>query len=156
MHTAQNTYLGDLVTGRKTLIPSSADEGLTFVTMPPYQAQISLVSSAGMTIVPESMALADHGVIFLQDGLSNTTNREYWSNDGCELGTQFDGGTEAVQRRTLLSATDVSFHYNTLQPPKKTKLIDWEKSIQGMFSSKVYPPELVMFEPIPIAETLNV
>jgi hypothetical protein len=154
MHTALNTYLGDLVTGRQRLIPSSSDQGLSYVSMPPYQAQISVVSSAGMTIVPESMALADHGVIFLQDGLSNATNRKYWSKDGCELGFQFDGGTEAVKRRTLLSPTDVSFLYDTLAAPEKSALNNWEASIRGYFSTMMYPPEIVMFEPVAIAKTL--
>jgi hypothetical protein len=153
MHTALNTYLGDLVTGRKTLIPSSSDKGLTYVSMPLYQAQISIVSSAGMTIVPESMALADQGVIFLQDGLSNGRNRKYWSSEGCDLGFQFDGGTEAVQRRTLLSETDVSFMYDILKDPTTTVLSDWEESIQGYFSTMVYPPHIVMFDPVAIAET---
>jgi hypothetical protein len=96
MRTALNTYLGDVVTGRQTLIPSSSDEGLSYVSIPQYQAQISIVSSAGMTVTPDSLALTNGGTIFLQDGLSNATNQMIWSDEGCEQGLQFEGGTSGA------------------------------------------------------------
>ncbi|GAX13226.1 hypothetical protein FisN_17Hh159 [Fistulifera solaris] len=115
---AKNTYLADIVTGRTTRIPSSSDKGLTFVPIPAYQAQISLVSSAGMTVTEDALALTNMGVIFLQDGLNNSSNRMYWgAMEGCEYtkGFQFDGGTEAVRREAILSKDDVFFEYRSVQ-----------------------------------------
>lgn len=152
MHTALNTYLGDIVTGRHTLIPSSSDHGLEYVQIPQYQAQLSIVSSAGMTVVPESLVLTNNGTIFLQDGLSNGTNSMFWGTEGCELGLQFDGGTEAVQRKAFLSATDVFFEHTALSSFRRLWVQqDWEKSLNGSFSTKVYKPEIVLFDPLPIA-----
>ena len=153
MHTALNTYLADITTGRHTLIPSSSDNGLDYVHIPEYQAQVSIVSSAGMTVVPESMVLANKGVIFLQDGLSNETNKMYWGVDGCELGLQFDGGTEAIQRRAFLSATDIFFEHTALQNFQRVDVFeDWERVVAGSFSAHVYKPQVTIFDPVPIAE----
>ena len=69
VHRALMTYMADIVTGGKTLIPSSADNKVEWVSIPKHQAQISLVSSAGMDVMVASLALANGGVIFLQDGL---------------------------------------------------------------------------------------
>ena len=65
-HRALMTYMADVVTGSKTRIPSSANGSVEWVGIPKHQAQISLVSSAGMDVVVESLALADGGHIFLQ------------------------------------------------------------------------------------------
>ena len=81
MRTALNAYNGDMVAGRKTLIPSFSDDGLTYVHIPTYQAQVSIVSSAGMTVMPESLALTNSGTMFLQDGLSNDTGVMFWSDE---------------------------------------------------------------------------
>ena len=99
VHTALSAYLADMTTGRHVLIPSSSDDkGLDYVHIPSYQAQVSLVSSAGMSAVPESLALTNNGTLFLQDGLTNASNTMVWSDNGCDLGLQFKGGTEAVFR----------------------------------------------------------
>lgn len=153
MRTALNTYLGDIVTGRRTLIPSSTDNGLTYVHIPQYQAQISIVSSAGMTVTPDSLALTHGGTIFLQDGLSNVSNRMIWSVDGCEQGLQFEGGTEAAQRRSFLSSTDVIFDHKALLHFERHDLYKhWHSALQGAFSSKAYPPQVIVFESVDIAE----
>ena len=158
MRTALNSWMGDAVTGRHTLIPSSSSDftnGLTHVPMPSYQAQISLVSSAGMTATPESMALTNGGIIFVQDGLTNETNHMYWGMEGCELGLQFAGGTEAVQRRAFLSSTDVVFEHTAIGNLKRHDLYpkhEWEEKLKGLFSAKVYPPQMIVFDPVDIAQ----
>jgi hypothetical protein len=152
--TSLNAYTADMTTGQQTMIPSITEKGLQYVHIPKYQAQIGVVSSAGMTLVPESLALTQHGIIFLQDGLSNATNREYWANTGCEFGTQFEGGTEAITRRAFLSSTDVFFEHQTLDGLKRYDLYpekEWEKNIAGSFSGKEYPPQLTIFDPADIA-----
>jgi len=155
---ALTTYLADIVTGRTTRIPSSTDEGLEFVRIPAHQAQISMVSSAGMTVTAESLALAHFGTIFLQDGLSNATNRMYWSNNiECdhEQGLQFEGGTEAVQRQAILSARDVFFEYRALHTHKRFSVYDdatWEAALDNLFSAKVYPPQIVIYDPVKIPD----
>jgi hypothetical protein len=155
MRTALQSWTGDMVTGRRTRIPSSSDDaGLTYVPIPRYQAQISLVSSAGMTITPDSLALTDAGIAFLQDGLTNQTNRMYWSQEGCELGLQFEGGTEAARRKAFLSATDVFFEHSAVTEFKRYDLFErskWREAIEGVFSSALYPPQLTVFETQEIA-----
>jgi hypothetical protein len=155
---AKNTYLADIVTGRTTRIPSSSDKGLTFVPIPAYQAQISLVSSAGMTVTEDALALTNMGVIFLQDGLNNSSNRMYWgAMEGCEYtkGFQFDGGTEAVRREAILSKDDVFFEYRSVQSFQRYPVYyEWEKRLKGSFSSNVYPPELVIYASMDVAQVL--
>lgn len=153
--TSLNAYIADMTTGQNTMIPSSSDKGLEFVHIPKYQAQIGIVSSAGMTLVPEALALTQHGVIFLQDGLSNATNREFWSNTGCEMGLQFEGGTEAITRRAFLSSTDVFFEHQALDALKRYDLYPAStvaKNLENYFSAKEYPPQLVVFDPVDIAK----
>jgi hypothetical protein len=153
MRTALNTYLGDVVTGRQTLIPSSSDEGLSYVSIPQYQAQISIVSSAGMTVTPDSLALTNGGTIFLQDGLSNATNQMIWSDEGCEQGLQFEGGTQAAQRRAFLSPTDIVLDHKALMHFERHDLYDhWHSALEGAFSAKVYPPQITIFDAVDIAE----
>jgi hypothetical protein len=155
MRTALNTYLGDIVTGRRTLIPSSSDQGLSYVSIPQYQAQISIVSSAGMTITPDSLALTNGGTIFLQDGLSNATNRMIWSDDGCEQGLQFEGGTQAAQRRAFLSLTDIVLDHKALSHFERYDLYEnWHSALRSAFSAKVYPPQIIVFEAVDIAEVV--
>lgn len=153
---AKNTYLADIVTGRTTRIPSSTDHGLAFVPIPAYQAQISLVSSAGMTVTEDALSLTNNGIIFLQDGLNNSSNRMYWGAlDGCEStkGFQFDGGTEAVRREAILTKDDVFFEYRSMQDFERHLVYDeWEKRLKGSFSSKVYPPELVIYASVELAQ----
>jgi len=160
--TALNAYTADMTTGRQTLIPSITDKGLEYVHIPTYQAQIGIVSSAGMTLVPESLALTQHGVIFLQDGLTNATNGEYWAHSGCEFGLQFQGGTEAITRRAFLSSTDVFFEHKTLDDvkdfdlyPDSNKDDDWIHNLAGSFSTKAYPPKLIIFDAVDIPDVLH-
>ena len=147
-------YLADATTGRRTLIPSSSDNGLEYVPIPQYQAQIGLVASAGMTVVTDALALTNDGTIFLQDGLSNETNRLYWSDEGCELGLQFEGGMQVVQRRAFLSSTDILFEHKAPDTFQRYDLYpgnDWEQALQGSFSTKVYRPQLTVFDAMDIA-----
>lgn len=150
MRTALNTYLGDMVTGRHTYIPSSADGlPLSYTQIPDYQAQISIVSSAGMTVVADSLALINNGVMFLQDGLSNTTHRQFVSTDDCDSGIQFEGGLEGVQRTVKMTHTDVSFEYTLLPNPRAVRI---NKDVRPVFSQQVYPPLVNIFEAVDIAK----
>lgn len=152
--TALNAYTADMTTGRHTMIPSSSDRGLEYVHIPEYQAQIGVVSSAGMTAMPESLALTQHGTLFLQDGLSNATNGEAWMSNGCEFGLQFQGGTEAITRRAFLSSTDVFFEHRALDAWHRYDVYgedEWETILNGSFTTKKYPPQLTIFDTIDIA-----
>lgn len=156
MRSALNTYLGDMITGRSTLIPSSTDSGLTYDRIPQHQAQISIVSSAGMTVTTDSLVLTNGGLIFLQDGLSNATNRMFWSVEGCEQGLQFEGGTEAATRRAFLSPTDVVLEHKALSNFDRFDLYDdFEVALDGAFSAKVYPPQITVFAPVDIPEVVR-
>ncbi|KAL3936526.1 MAG: hypothetical protein SGARI_002521 [Bacillariaceae sp.] len=161
--TALNTYLGDMIKGRPTRIPSASSDdngnGLEYVPIPIHQAQLGIVSSAGMTIVADSMALMENGTLFLQDGLSDDASRQYidydmWSN--CDQGIQFEGGTEAVSRRSIVSNTDVNFLYQVLNPTQKIAVYkseeEWKSKLRHTFTTAKYPPHVVAHEPIPIVQ----
>ncbi len=112
-----------------------------------------------MTVTTDSLALTNGGTIFLQDGLYNDTNRMFWSSEGlCELGLQFEGGTEAVQRRAFLSPTDIMFKHVALSNLQRVDLYEKgdtdkvEEELKTAFSAKVYPPQLIIFDAVDIAE----
>lgn len=149
MRTALNTYLGDMVTGRHTYIPSSSDGLLSYTQIPDYQAQISIVSSAGMTVVADSLALTNNGVMFLQDGLSNDTQRQFVSTDDCDSGIQFEGGLEGVKRDVVMTHTDVSFEYTLLANPRAVSI---NRDVRPVFSEQVYHPLVNVFEAVDIAK----
>ena len=206
MRSALDTYLGDIITGRTTKIPSSSSSSssseysLEYVSIPTYQAQISLVSSAGMSPNTDSLALCQNGILFVQDGISNKTSRRYIDNelmDTCgtiQTALQYEGGTIGVRRRSLLTKTDVRFEYELLSStigvtdienkknPKVTSTSaastsdetayeykvpvydnndkndgtgksndNWKNHLDGIFSTEVYEPHLVIYGPIDIA-----
>ena len=169
MRTALTTYLADMATGRHTRIPSIStnSDGVSsisafstdYVPIPTTQAQISLVASAGMTFAPDALVLADQGVGFLQDGLSNETNdmAQSTDEDACDIsGWEFHGGTEAIQRRAFLSPTDIIWEHSSLGGFTNYPLYDsgnttWEENLDGIFSTKMYRPHIVIFDPVEIA-----
>jgi hypothetical protein len=147
--TALNSYLADIITGSTTLIPSSSSSGLDYVHIPRHQAQISIVSSAGMTVTAESLALTHNGTIFLQDGLYNDTTIMIAGKDVLE----FEGGTEAVQRHAVLTPTDVYFEHKVVEGYKKHPIYDnWKEELNGIFSVQVYEPTIIVYEPLDIAK----
>ena len=209
LRTALSTYLGDIVTGRATTIPSSTTTATSatmsslavveYVPIPTHQAQLSLVSSAGMSPNTDSLSLAQNGILFLQDGLSNATARRFIDPNlqatcGPETALQYEGGTIAIRRKALLTHTDVRFEYellsSTLSSNKNTATAssnstyntsstankkengkeevesaheykvpvydntdEWKMKLDGVFSTKVYEPHLVIYGPIEIAPT---
>merc|ERR1711865_63580 len=209
LRTALSTYLGDIVTGRATTIPSSTTTATSatmsslavveYVPIPTHQAQLSLVSSAGMSPNTDSLSLAQNGILFLQDGLSNATARRFIDPNlqatcGPETSLQYEGGTIAIRRKALLTHTDVRFEYellsSTLSSNKNTATAssnsayntrstankkengkeevesaheykvpvydntdEWKMKLDGVFSTKVYEPHLVIYGPIEIAPT---
>jgi len=130
MRTALDTFNGDIISGRTTKIPSSitidGTNGIEYVPIPTHQAQIGLVASAGMSPNPESFALSQNGILFLQDGISNKTSRRFVEKElqqqcGVQQGLQFEGGTVAVRRRAMVSKTDVRFEYELLNGPSHNR-----------------------------------
>lgn len=156
--TALGSYLGDMVTGRTARIPSSDDNvaSVEYVPIPPYQAQIQLVASAGMTAVPKSFALAEGGILFHQDGLSNATNHQYHDSNmllTCDQGQQFTGGTSAITRSAVISPTDVNFLYKVVDPVRKVPVFENPKeALRGVFSAAVYKPHIVVHPPTALPE----
>ncbi|KAG7373612.1 hypothetical protein IV203_034336 [Nitzschia inconspicua] len=153
--TALNTYLGDMIKGRVTRIPSSSDEfGLQYIPIPIHQAQIGVVSSAGMTVNANSMALVENGTLFLQDGMTNASSFQYIDHEmwmTCDQAVQFEGGTEAVQRRAVVSNTDVNFLYQVLDPIQKVPVYsssEWKAKLAKVFTTEQYAPHLVVHEPV--------
>ena len=174
MRTALTTYLADLATGGHTRIPHATTSAasrrvggakttsftIDHVPIPTSQAAISLVASAGMTFAPDALVLTDNGVAFLQDGLSNETNymaKASNADDACDVsGWEFHGGTEAIQRRAFLSPTDIAWEHAPLEKFESFSLyhqnenIKWQDALQGVFSTQVYPPRVIVFDPVDI------
>ncbi|KAL7551749.1 hypothetical protein ACHAWF_014932 [Thalassiosira exigua] len=160
-HRALMTYLADVVTGSKTLIPSSAHSSVEWVGIPKHQAQISLVSSAGMDVTVASLALANGGQIFLQDGLEgNISPHTTFGEDDCQPNEyEFHGGSQAVKRTAVISATDVTFEYEMNMNFKDYPLypksggVQWREVLKGVFSSAMYPPRVTVYDPVKITKT---
>jgi hypothetical protein len=150
MGTALNSYTADAVTGRTTRIPrvSSFDSTLQTIPIPASMAQLSLVSSAGMTINRGSIAATHDGYVFLQDGLNDKTSRMFYETE-CYAGLSFEGGTELVQRSALLTPNEVVFQHRHQDPanivPVYPRPNDWRKRIRGIFSTAKYEPGLVVY-----------
>lgn len=156
---AKNAYMADMVSGRTTLIPSYSDEhGFAYVNIPEFQAQVSLVSSAGMTVTEDSLVLTNEGVIFLQDGQSNEPNDVSFGTvsecDGFRQdGYVFKGGTQAVQRKAFVSYLDALFEFKSLHKYDRYSVWDdWKQQLAGVFSSALYEPKLAVYAPVDIAE----
>mmetsp|Transcript_14918 Transcript_14918/g.24269 ORF Transcript_14918/g.24269 Transcript_14918/m.24269 type:complete len:516 (-) Transcript_14918:279-1826(-) len=161
VHRALMTYMSDVVTGSKTRIPSSANDSVEWVGIPKHQAQISLVSSAGMDATVASLALANGGHIFLQDGMEgDVTPHSTYGQDDCQPNEyEFFGGSQSVKRTAVISATDVTFEYemnldykdHALYPESGTRR--WKDVLEGVFSSMAYGPKLTAYDPVSITST---
>ena len=159
VHRALMTYMADIVTGSKTRIPSSADDRLEWVGLPKHQAQISLVSSAGMGVVVASLALRNGGYIFLQDGMEgDLTPYSTFGQDTCQPNElEFYGGSQCVQRTAVVSATDVTFKYEMNLDfqdynlyPESDRRRHWRHMLKGVFTGAVYPPRITAYDPVTI------
>jgi hypothetical protein len=157
MASALNSYTADAVTGRTTRIPKvdPFQSELSAVPIPSSMAQLSLVSSAGMTINKASIATTHNGYVFLQDGLGNKSPRMYYESE-CYAGLSFEGGTELVQRSALLTPNDVVLQHRivsgndggvSVHPVYNptSRHDDWKSQIRGVFSTAKYEPSLVVY-----------
>lgn len=174
--TALQSYLADIVKGSKTRIPKLHNNTLSFVPIPIHQAQVSIVSSAGMTINPDSIALTDGGTIYLQDGLYNDPPAIIWSTNVKDPHLMqiksVEGGTEAIERRAVLTETDVLFQYYVVmeysklpvypnepndndearnaKTNKKKNHSSWQHALNGTFSIHKHEPMLIVYDPRPV------
>jgi len=150
---ALTTYLANAASWSETLIPSgggSVSEGVEFVKIPNHQAQISLVSSAGMSVNIDSLALADNGSILLQDGLEDTPSRFSWISKRKHL-VEYEGGSEVVKRRSVLTPTDVFFEYKLNEEYESYPVFkqegEWKEKLDGVFTKEKYEPILTVYQP---------
>ena len=153
LRSALTAYLVDSALPSPTLIPSSLDGRVDYVEIPRHQAQLSLVSSAGMTASAPSLALAHGGSIILQDGLSSALPRMAWEYECFKYEWSFEGGSEVIQRNATLIPTEVVFHYHMHNDFFKVPLYseeDWTTQLRGVFSSSQYAPMITAFESKPI------
>lgn len=162
VHRALMTYMADVVTGSKTKIPSSANDVVEWVGIPRQQAQISLVSSAGMGVVVASLALRNGGYIFLQDGMEgDLTPHSTFGEDDCQPNElEFYGGSQCVKRTALVSATDVTFEYEMNLNFEEYDLYlgsgesrQWRHMLKGVFSRVAYQPRITVYDPVTITTT---
>lgn len=171
-HTALNAYLADNVLGGPTLIPKNAETydhhlkrhtgWIEHVGIPRHQAQLSLVSSSGMTVNPDSMALTNNGTIILQDGLSSKHGSMSFGSDECEnKGWHFAGGSEHISRSANLTSTEISFQYQIHSRHAQYGIWDelddtndttWKKAIRGLFTTERYEPKITVYSPREIAK----
>uniref|UniRef100_A0A7S1Y5N1 Uncharacterized protein n=1 Tax=Grammatophora oceanica TaxID=210454 RepID=A0A7S1Y5N1_9STRA len=152
---ALNTYLADAALGSQTLIPSGGDLSSVnkYVNIPRRQAQISLVSSADMTVSASALALANDGTIILQDGVSAAPVNMTYERECYTWNWHFEGGTEVIQRRAIVTPTEVEFQYIPRRGKKYSVFEEnWKKSLGGVFSTALYEPKIVVYEPTGIAQ----
>ena len=153
MRTALTSYLADAALVNATLIPSSHDDQVDYIEIPKHQAQISIVSSAQMTVGPVSLALANEGSIILQDGMQDVEATMTWEYECDKYDWQFDGGSEVVQRNATVTPTEVVFHYQVNQRYEKHSIYsEWKDSLKGVFSNSKYEPMIVAYAPSDIAQ----
>jgi hypothetical protein len=161
VHRSLMTYMADVVTGSNTRIPSSRNDSVEWVGIPRTQAQISLVSSAGMDVTVSSLALANGGHIFLQDGMEgDIPPHSSYGTDECSPNEyEFFGGSQSITRTAVVSPTDVTFEYVLnlnltefdLYPEGGER--NWKHVLKGVFSSTAYQPKLTVYDPINITTT---
>lgn len=149
MQTALTAYLVNAGRAESTPIPSSHDGKVEYVEIPTHQAQLSIVSSAGMSIKPKSLALANEGWIILQDGLWAEDSTMQWEFDCDTFDWEFDGGSEVAQRNSTMTPTEVLFTYQLHRDYQKFSLNDddWRAVLLGTFATTEYEPKLIVYEP---------
>lgn len=157
LRTALTAFLVDSALPAPTLIPSSINGRVDLVEIPRYQAQLSLVSSAGMTLSEESIALVNEGSIILQDGLYDDEPDVNWGYECFKYKRQFEGGSEVAQRNATMTPTEVVFNFEMQKNRRRYPIYDpnngqpWQDSLRGVFSTARHEPMIVAHEPSPIA-----
>jgi hypothetical protein len=170
-HTALNAYLADKTLGSPTKIPRNSEVydpvlkrntgRIEYVSIPRHQAQLSLVSSSGMTVNPASMALANNGTIILQDGLSSKEGSMTFESECEHYSWHFGGGSEHITRSAKLTATEISFQYNIHSGHAQHGIWDtledledvtWKSVIRGLFTTERYEPKITVYSPKEIAK----
>ncbi|CAB9497224.1 expressed unknown protein [Seminavis robusta] len=171
IHTALKAYMADTVLGSPTLIPKNVETydhklkrntgWIEYVNIPRHQAQLSLVSSAGMSVNPASMALANNGTIILQDGLSSKEGTMVFSSECEHYSWHFSGGSEHISRSAKLSSTEIVFEYSIHSGHQQVGIWDdledlsdttWKGEIQGVFTTERYEPKITVYSPKDIAQ----
>lgn len=169
--TAINTYMADNVLGKPTKIPKSVETydhhakkytgSVEYVRIPDHMAQLSLVSSAGMTIEPKALVLAEQGTILLQDGESDRYGSMEWISECDWFSWHFKGGSQHVTRSAKLTNTDISFMYHVGKDWEQFGIWDeledladvtWKGHINGTFTTTRYEPKITMYAPKEIAK----
>lgn len=157
MSTALNSYTADAVTGKHTRIPliNTSESSISHVPIPHEMADISLVSSAGMSINKGSIATTNLGYTFLQDGLNDQDPRMFFEAE-CFAGLSFEGSTEIVQRYAVITPNDVLFEHR-IQPEYQLHKVyqeqhhhDWKRAMDGIFSAVKYEPHIAVYPPMEI------
>jgi len=163
---AMSTYTFDDVMGSPTRIPKSVETwdpiankhvgSIEMVPIPRHMAQISMVSSMGMSLNYRSMALTNGGTIFLQDGENGSNGTMSWirGSDGWYQ-NQFDGGSELVTRNANISTTRDKFQYEVHNATQFIGVYDdpadstdeaWKKHVRGIFSTAHHEPLVRVYE----------
>ena len=92
--------------------------------------------------------MASHILIVPPQTTSFSSNTDdMWMT--CDQAVQFEGGTEAVTRRSIVSKTDVNFLYEVLDPAQKVPVYgpdEWKDKLSKTFTTAQYPPHLIVHE----------
>ena len=169
--TAINTYMADTALGKITKIPRVVETydtatrkyrgSVEYVSIPDHMAQLSLVSSAGMTIEPKALVLAENGSILLQDGQSDREGSMAWISECDWFSWHFEGGSQHVTRSAKLTNTEISFEYRVAQGFEQFGIWDsleddsdtaWKDQIKGAFTATRYEPKITVYAPQELAK----
>ena len=146
---AQNMYTRLRASQGQQQIPSIEDGAVRQVNVPTSMSQVSLVTSAGLTIEEKSLVLTNGGSLFLIDG-KNPDNPRLIT---CSLGLLPDGylGYGDCQSSTTADGTMTELSqpfdsYYVYENVTKASL-----ALEGLFSMNVTDlPKIHVFDPIPI------
>ena len=162
--TALKAYLADTVLGSPTQIPQSVElydpvlkrfkGSVEYVGIPRHQAQLSLVSSSGMTVNPKSLVLANNGTIILQDGMSSREGSMVFEMECDRFEWKFAGGSEHITRTAQLTSTEIDFAYHIQKGHRQVGIWDdledhadvsWKQAIRGVFTTERYEPKITVY-----------
>jgi len=172
---ALNSYMYDNIMESNTRIPKSVETwdpiaeknvgSIDMVPIPRHMAQISLVSSMGMNLKRQSMALANGGTILLQDG-EKGNNGTMTETRGCDgwFNNEFDGGSELITRTILETPNKNDYRYKLHAAQQFVGLYNdtsdstdetWKQQVRGFFSTAHHEPLVRVYETQHIAKVSN-
>jgi hypothetical protein len=143
---AQQNFLG--LSTSDLPIPLGGDGSLSFAQIP-TAAQVSIITSAGMSINPYNTVVKTSGSIFLQDGLNPLgPDRQSLGDRGMQtcsvnIVDEFLGTTDGEAKRICTSVDEQDYNVYSTEEQGTSALL-------GLFSTSQGLPKIRVYEPVAI------